>query len=163
MDTTTFSGTIKANGPSNSFVITAQTEDGNMTLNGAPFVQYPLLEGTWIIEKTTQGGVMYTEIFSAVNTPGTNEYELIGFGADTCVAGMGALSRVNNQNVGNLDIALTEYQMPETGCQAVTSSTPNVVSTAIGTYNLSTGVTTLNGVQQGSPGPKVSMKVWFQP
>jgi len=161
LDITSFTGTVSNN--LESFAIAGVTENGNVTLSGAPFVQSQTLPQVWTIEMTTQGGrLIFTEIFNA--TPdqtigGGNLYDLVGQGSDICVFGYGALSKGVNFNV-----SITQYQMPAGGdCSSLdTSSATGTMSAGTGRINPRTFTANLSGFQDGSTTSRVSMPVICQ-
>ena len=163
LDFPSLKGAVSAGG--NSFVFNAQNEDGNVKFSGVPMPAAPheTMPINWTINLTTQGIVMYTEFLTALPDE-NNLYTLTGVGANYCVYGYANLSRGKN-----LGVALWEFPMTDTSCPAWSSTPDNSAvlgGVALGSITINpdsqSGSTTLKGVQQGSPGPKVTMKVLCQ-
>jgi len=190
LDIDSFTGGVTSNG--NVFTISGQTVNGNLTLKGVPMAMQTYIPDVWTIEKIIKGDVTFTEIFFAQQDPDlggyNNLYDFAGWGADICIFGMGALSKVNN-----FGIAFTEYPMPDSGdCSDITPSfvtgsirvsakkaafavsggaglgppgpppSTGIGSAGVGKINLQTGVANLAGYQEGTPATKVTMPVFCQ-
>jgi len=169
-----------ANIKNGKMAMTGQMEDGTVSFSGKPATVLPDLAGVWNINKTTQvnkkskkGTKTYTEIFNvtpvdeSLGDPAYNLYALTGAGvnfpggaADLCVWGMAILSKGTYPNGNNLNIALWEYEMPDSqDCSEVDRESNWVGSATTGLLNYETRKGKLVGTQNQKP-PYVIMPVF---